>query len=76
MNNDFDEEKQKEAKNSFTERMNNFNKEDVESTINDGYSKFEKLASSIPKPLLELWEDIKLLINLLRDFYNKKYTSM
>lgn len=72
----FFNKKKKEAVNDFNNRMNNFKEEDVESTAQDGESKFQGLTSSIPKPLVDLWEDIKLLINLLKDYYSKRYTEI
>ncbi|QEN03324.1 DUF1232 domain-containing protein [Thiospirochaeta perfilievii] len=76
MENEFDKEKQQDAVNDFKERMNEFKEEDVKSTAQDGELKFKRLWESIPKPLLDLWDDIKELISLLKDFASKRYTDI
>ena len=68
--------KEEEAINSFNERMNEYNVDDTETTAKEGEDKVRKLSSAIPKPLLDIWDDIKELISLLRDYTRKNYRDI
>ncbi|QEN03325.1 DUF1232 domain-containing protein [Thiospirochaeta perfilievii] len=60
----------------FNDRMKDYKVEDVESTVKSSEEKFKNLNDFIPKPLLDLWDDIKALISLLNDYSHKRYTDI
>ena len=76
MSNEFNDEKRQEAESNFSVRMNGFKAEDAGFTATDGEDKFNKFMNAIPKPLLDIWDDISELISLLKDFAAKRYTDV
>ena len=71
-----DNVKKEEAVNNFNERMNEYNVNDTGTTAKEGDEKIRKLTSAIPKPLLDIWDDIKELISLLKDYAQKNYRDI
>lgn len=65
-----------ETINCFNERMRDYNPEDVGKTAKEGTEKFSSLEDCIPSPLKELWDNIKELIELLKDYGSKRYRDI
>ena len=76
MDNKFTDDKRKEAEDEFTTRMEKFKVEDAGYTATDGEDKVNRFKDAIPKPLVEIWEDIKELTSLLKDYATKQYTNI
>ena len=60
----------------FSTQANDFKAENLGDTQKNGREKINKLEGSIPKPLLEIWNDLKLLISLIGDFITRRYTNI
>ena len=69
----FDIEK---LKNHFKRNIEEVDQDDIAYADKKGQKKFDLLKDNIPKPLIELWEDFKLMISILRDYCTNKYKEI
>lgn len=73
---DFSEEKKKMAEEKFQESMNNVGKDEAEEAAETGREKLKKLADKIPGALSEVWENLKLMVNLIADYVKGDYKDV
>ena len=64
------------AKKKFEDDLKNVNENDVEYASKKGSAKVDEMDTNPPSFLEEIWEDIKLMISLISDYYNGKYTDV
>ncbi len=52
------------------------NHEDVEVALKEGQKTIDLLESSPPEDLLDIWEDVKLMISMLKDYISGEYMNV
>ena len=72
----FNQDKKEEAKKLFIDHSSKVEAADVSSTSSAGHKKFEDLDGDPPGPLEELWQSIKDLISLLKDYSSGRYPNV
>jgi uncharacterized membrane protein YkvA (DUF1232 family) len=65
-----------ELENRFNKDIEEADMDDVEYAAKKGRTKLEQLSKKPPAPLLEIWNEIKTMINLLIDFVTGKYKEV
>ena len=68
-----DDEKEK-IKKEF-EKIDDVTKEKAKATLEEAGSFFEKMKGNIPNQLKELWNDILMMYEILREWYNGDYKA-
>ena len=64
------------AKRRFENNIKDVDQDDVQYAANKGTKKLKKLSDNIPGGLQELWEDIKTMVSMLKDYVTKEYTEV
>ncbi|WP_298943944.1 YkvA family protein [uncultured Psychromonas sp.] len=64
------------AKNQFDKTAQDININDIRNTIINGEDKLHKLLNKSPNKLKDLWNDIKLMLSLLRDYSTGLYSNV
>ena len=72
----FDQDKKEQARQLFLDNSSKVEAADVSSTSDAGYKKLEDLDGDPPGPLEELWQSIKDLISLLKDYSTGRYPDL
>lgn len=65
-----------QAKENFEQTAENVNLDDIKNAAESGTEKLNGLAENIPKSLIECWNDLKLMIALLKDYFSGNYTTV
>jgi uncharacterized membrane protein YkvA (DUF1232 family) len=65
-----------QAKRRFEASIDDVDQDEVNQAASTGAQKLEELAGKIPGGLQGLWEDIKTMISLLKDYATKQYTDV
>ena len=60
----------------YEQKMKNVSEADVKDAVSGGSEKIEELAAAIPKALTDLWEDIRIMVSLLKDYYSGDYKEV
>jgi len=63
-------------KKQFEETIKKINYKDVIMALNDGWEKIEKFDDNPPKPLLSIWEDIKIMNLMIKDYTSGFYDEV
>lgn len=72
----FGEDKKKASEDAFKASAENMNEERVNEAADSADEKIRSLENSIPESLKELWEEIKTLAALLRDYVKGDYKTV
>jgi len=67
---------EEEAKKQFEETIKEINHEDVISASEEGFKKIKTLNHKPPKILKQIWEDIKMMVYLIKDYVNGDYRDI
>ncbi len=67
------QEQQQKAQQKFEEDIKKVDMDDVEYASKKGDKKVHDMENNIPSSLTKLWDDIKLMISLLKDYFNGTY---
>ena len=73
---DMTEEQYKQAKARFEKEVDDVDQDDVEYASKKGQKKIDGLASKIPDVLKDMWEDIKTMVLLLKDYVKGDYKDV
>jgi len=65
-----------EAKERFEMSIKNVDSNKIESTSKEGFIKVKDMDSNPPSSLDKYWNDIKLMIELISDYYSGRYTDI
>jgi len=71
----WDDERNK-ARRKFRENIDQIKPEDIDDATNKGYEKVNQFGDSPPGSLSEIWGEVKLLIQMLRDYQKGKYRQV
>ena len=66
----------KQAKQLFFEKAQQVNQAELADVIEDGLDKMRTLGGKPPNTLLPFWQDMKLVIQLIRDYASGRYRSV
>ena len=69
-------EQEKKAREQFKNDINNVDLDDVEYASKKGYSKINEFGDNPPNALLKLWDDIKTMESLIRDYVAGDYKEV
>jgi uncharacterized membrane protein YkvA (DUF1232 family) len=69
-------EKLEKAKEQFLNKIKEIDMDDVEYVLKKGLNFLKKIAANIPGPLVDLWDDIKLMWSLIRDYVEGNYKQV
>ncbi len=69
-------EQEQKARERFVQEIKGVGEEEVEYAAKKGYKKLEELFDDIPNALQALWEDLKLMIELIKDYYDGTYREI
>jgi len=69
----FTKDQEERAKRQFQENIKDVDMDDVEYASKKGDSKINGMEGNIPKPLLSIWKDIKMMLSLLKDYVRGNY---
>jgi uncharacterized membrane protein YkvA (DUF1232 family) len=69
-------EKLEKAKEQFLNNIKEIDMDDVEYVLKKGLNFLKKIAANIPGPLVDLWDDIKLMWSLIRDYVEGNYKQV
>ncbi|MDQ7060401.1 MAG: YkvA family protein [Sulfurimonas sp.] len=69
-------EQLEKAKKQFEEDIKNVDEDDVQYASKKGTTKINGMENSIPSVLLKMWDDIKLMIELLTDYIKGNYKEV
>ena len=69
-------EQEKKAREQFENDINNVDLDDVEYASKKGYSKINEFGDNPPNALLKLWDDIKTMVSLIRDYVAGDYKEV
>ncbi|MBE3659008.1 hypothetical protein BOO92_20285 [Vibrio navarrensis] len=69
-------EQEEKARKQFYEDIKDVDDADVEYASKKGNKKLEQLDSNPPGALSKLWNDIKLMVNLITDYVKGDYTEV
>jgi len=70
------EQKKQHAIDLYRQSVENIDQDDVEEAAAEGEQKVARLENAIPASLRRLWNDLKTLIALLRDYLAGRYTDL
>ena len=73
---DMTETQYRRAKEEFEKKANDIDEDDVKKASKDGQKKIEDLGQKIPDVLAEMWEDIKTMVLLLKDYATGQYKDV
>lgn len=73
---EFNEEKKKKAESMFNDFKEKINLDEADKVWQGARDKFEELAKNPPKPLVDLWDDLKTLIFMVRDYIKGTYKEI
>jgi uncharacterized membrane protein YkvA (DUF1232 family) len=66
----------RDAKKRFEKSIKNVDTSKIESTSKKGSEKIKKMDDNPPNSLGKYWDDIKLMIGLIGDYYSGKYRDI
>ena len=69
-------EQLKKAKKHFEDNLNDVDENDLDYAVNKGKEKVSKLLKNMPSVLAQMFDDIKLMMNLLVDYKNGIYKEV
>lgn len=69
-------QKDDDAIKQFNDNVEKVDKKAIIQTVNNGLDKIKELDSNPPGALKELWEDIKLMVSVLRDYVSGSYRTI
>jgi len=72
----FTSKQEQQAKEQFERDIKNVDEDDVEYASKKGYSKVNDFGNNPPNALLQLWNDIKLMVALIRDYVSGDYKEV
>ena len=64
------------ARKQLEEDIKNVDKDDVEYASKKGYTKIEELENNQPSALKQMWEDIKTMVSLVKDYVSGDYKEV
>jgi len=70
------EEDKEKARRQFEEDLKGVDENDVEYASKKGSEKVKQMDSNPPDFLEKIWEDVKLMISLISDYYKGVYTDV
>ncbi len=71
-----DSEELNEALAHFEEDVRNVDEDDIEYAAKKGPKKLADLASNIPRPLQDIWNDLRLMVSCVRDYWTGAYREL
>ena len=60
----------------FEESIDNVDNDDIQYASRKGATQLKKFERKPPEPMLELWEDIRLMVQLVTDYFNGDYQDV
>lgn len=72
----FNEQQQEELTEEFEKRRKKVTEEDIAKAIKRGKEKIEDLEKDVPKALFSIFQDVKDMWLMLKDYWSKKYTTL
>ena len=72
----FNEQQQEELTEEFEKRRKKVTEEDIAKAIKRGKEKIEDLEKDVPKALFSIFQDVKDMWLMLKDYWTKKYTTL
>jgi len=72
----FNEQQQEELTEKFEKRRKKVTEEDIAKAIKRGKEKIEDLEKDVPKALFSIFQDVKDMWLMLKDYWSKKYTTL
>jgi len=76
MTDQFNEQQQEELTEEFEKRRKKVTEEDIAKAIKRGKEKIEDLEKDVPKALFSIFQDVKDMWLMLKDYWSKKYTTL
>lgn len=76
MTDQFNEQQQEELTEEFEKRRKKVTEEDIAKAIKRGKEKIEDLEKDVPKALFSIFQDVKDMWLMLKDYWTKKYTTL
>lgn len=76
MTDQFNEQQQEELTEEFEKRRKRVTEEDIAKAIKRGKEKIEDLEKDVPKALFSIFQDVKDMWLMLKDYWSKKYTTL
>jgi len=76
MTDQFNEKQQEELTEEFEKRRKRVTEEDIAKAIKRGKEKIEDLEKDVPKALFSIFQDVKDMWLMLKDYWSKKYTTL
>lgn len=73
---DEQEQRMKEAKFRFEESVEYIDPNDIDAAASSGEAKIKELLENIPKALETVWNDIKLLVSVIKDYTSGEYREI
>ena len=73
---DLDARKKKQAEELFKSTAEHVGEDDAEDAARSGREKVDDLSGDPPGPLRKLWEDLKTLISMVKDYTTRSYTEV
>ncbi len=73
--NRYDDKKEK-ARRRYEQSIHDIDNEDVKKAYTRASRKINNFSNDIPGILIEIWEDIKLMTAMIRDYYNGTYRQV
>ncbi|WP_166368699.1 YkvA family protein [Psychromonas sp. SA13A] len=72
----FSNKKRQSTQNKFEQTARDINSEDIEKAARNGDKKLQELYEKSPGALIKLWNDLKLMVRLLKDYSAGTYTDV
>ena len=70
------DDKQDKARKQYEQSIHDINTDDVKDAYTRASRRISDFGSDIPGTLVEIWEDIKLMTSMIKDYYNGTYRQV